>query len=255
MKQWQRILVAAVLVLTSVVIYQQKTAVFDLRADLHELAVDNLRAVGESIDLTMALGEVVADLHRNLDLSVLASCGIIMNDWEHGSCVAIRSNLILTAGHCIGINGAWIEIGGYQYKILSQWKSDKYDVGFVTIEGNVPFVELTERTPQLLDGVYLVGSPYGTNFRESITKGIISNCDRNVYGYAGLLQTDAEGAPGSSGCPLFCLYSKIIGICVSGPNPGGGVVLCEPVSHIKEALGDYDAGLGRDKAIGSGDGD
>jgi S1-C subfamily serine protease len=195
------------------------------------------------IENNVALDNLRSEMHQHstLDLSVLDSCGIITNGQDYGSCVAIRSNLMLTAGHCIGIDGTWVEVDGQQYRILKQWKSDKYDVGFAEIEGELPFVELAERDPELLDEVFLIGSPYDVLFERTITRGIISHLERHVYSHVGLIQTDAEGAPGSSGCPLFCERGRIIGICVAGPNPGGGVTLCEPVEHIKIALGEYDA--------------
>ena len=180
--------------------------------------------------------------HDILGLSVLDSCGIITNGQGHGSCVAIRPNLMLTAGHCIGIDGTWIEVDGQQYRILKQWKSEQYDVGFIEIDGELPFVELAGRNPELLDEVFLIGSPYSVLFERTITQGIISHLERHIYNKVGLIQTDAEGAPGSSGCPLFNLNGEIIGICVAGPNPGGGVVLCEPVEHIRLALEEYDGG-------------
>lgn len=180
------------------------------------------------------------DVFADLNLSVLDSCGIITNGMSHGSCVAIRPNLMLTAGHCIGIDGAWIEVDGQQYRILKQWKSEQYDVGLVEIEGELPFVELAERNPGLLNEVFLVGSPYSTVLERTITRGIISHLERNIYDHIGLIQTDAEAAPGSSGCPLFDINEKVIGICIAGPNPGGGVTLCEPVEHIRQALKEYD---------------
>ena len=195
-------------------------------------------------ELDKAFDNLQSEMHQHgvLDLSVLNSCGIITNGQGHGSCVVIRSNLILTAGHCIGIDGAWIEVGGQQYRILKQWKNEQYDVGFVEFEGNLSFVELAERNPVLLDEVFLVGSPYDALLERTITKGIISHLERHIPDHVGLIQTDAEGAPGSSGCPLFAVNEKVIGICVTGPNPGGGVTLCEPIKHIISALEEYDRG-------------
>ena len=180
-------------------------------------------------------------LTRTLDLpSILPACGIITNGQGHGSCVAIDSDLILTAGHCIGHEGSWVEIGGVKYDILDEWRSEQYDIGFVRIDDQVPYLQLGEM-PKLLDTVYFVGSPYEICFVNTITKGIISHLDRDVYDRIDLIQTDAEGAPGSSGCALVDIQGHIIGICVAGPNPGGGVTLCEPVSHILEALEEYNA--------------
>jgi S1-C subfamily serine protease len=259
MKRWLMVLALVVIVwpayIGTMVRDQNDVALDNLRSEMSRLEeqfitqdlyiykdVANLYSLYGEVQVQIKHSSAYTHQHKTLDLSVLDSCGIITNGQGHGSCVAIRSNLMLTAGHCIGIDGTWIEVGGQQYRILKQWKSKQYDVGFVEIEGELPFVELAGRDPELLDEVFLVGSPYNVLFERSITKGVISHLERHIYDHVGLIQTDAEGAPGSSGCPLFCERDRIIGICVAGPNPGGGVVLCEPVEHIRQALEEYDGG-------------
>ncbi|GAG70301.1 unnamed protein product, partial [marine sediment metagenome] len=51
----------------------------------------------------------------------------------------------------------------------------------------------------------------------------------------------AEGAHGSSGGPLLNKLGRIIGICVTGPVPGGGVTLCVSVVDIQVALEEYNS--------------
>lgn len=177
------------------------------------------------------------------DIYVLDACVTITDGYGHASGVAVQNNLILTAGHVIDIvadnnDVRVIEYFGREYKIISYWRSDKYDIGFLRIDGKLPCLELGA-IPELLDEVYLIGAPYSIELSWTITKGIISYVDRDICGREDLLQTDAEGAPGSSGGSLLNTEGKIIGICVTGPNPGGGVVLCEPVSHIQESLDEY----------------
>lgn len=171
---------------------------------------------------------------------VLDSCGIITNGWDYGSCVAIGPNLLLTAGHCVGINGAWVEVGNVRYEIIEEWASDTYDIGFIRVDGVLPHIELGSM-PKLLDVVYLVGTPYNTDLVNTVTKGIISHLDRDIWGEEDLVQTDAEGAPGSSGGPLFSTSGQIVGICVNGAIPGGGVTMCVSVVDIRAALEEYDA--------------
>jgi len=191
------------------------------------------------------VGSMLADgTHRvvaadTFNVDVLNACGVITNGRGHGSCVAIGPDLVLTAGHCIGYPGSVVRVGGVDYEILDEWQSVDYDVGLVKIKGELPFLDLGDM-PDLLDEVYLVGSPYDIGFVNGITKGIVSALGRDIYSRKGLIQTDAEAAPGSSGCPLFDVDSKIIGICVAGPEPGGGVSLCVPVIHIKAALKEYE---------------
>jgi len=171
---------------------------------------------------------------------VFDSCDIITGEYIYGSFVVIEPDLLLTAGHCINMNTTSIKVNDIEYDILKEWVDTIYDIGFVKINGTLPFLKFGNM-PKLLDEVYLVGSPYEPDLVDTVTKGIISHLDRNIYGRIGLIQTDAEGAPGSSGGPLFNTKGEIIGICVSGVTPGGGVVFCEPVSHILKALERYNA--------------
>lgn len=187
-----------------------------------------------------ALKIAVGELSKTLTISVLDSCGIITDGYRHGSVVAIGPDLLLTAGHCIDHTESWIEVQDVRYEIVEQWASEDYDVGFVRIEGVIPYVQLGQM-PDLLDEVYLIGSPYEVGLVNSVTKGIISHLDRDIWQWNDLIQTDAEGAPGSSGCPLFDVQGQIVGICVSGAIPGGGVILCVPVVDIRAALETYRA--------------
>jgi len=198
--------------------------------------------VGFWITIILIFGGMAVGIFypTSFPLKVLNSCGIITDGYGHGSCVAIGPNLILTAGHCLNQEEIWIEINGIKYEVLETWKSEDYDVGFVIIDGEVPYLQLGQM-PELLDDIYLIGSPYDISFINTITKGIVSSFNRNVYDRIDLIQVDAEAAPGSSGCPLFNLDGMIIGICVAGPNPGGGVTLCVSVNHILEVLEEYNA--------------
>jgi len=213
----------------------------DLRSWIVSLQEDASISKAESVvfraDVRNELSHVEQRMDSNfrgLDLSVLDSCGTITDGYGWGSCVAISHNIFLTAAHCIRDSGQWIEMSGEKYEIDLSWIDSVHDVGFVRVKGDVPFVSFGD-VPELLDRVYFVGSPYQREFDLTITMGIISHLDRKVYGKMGLIQTDAEGAPGSSGCPLFSPDGKIVGICVAGPNPGGGVTLCVSVKAIREA--------------------
>ena len=205
---------------------------------LYERIDAQARTLGRIMNDTRKHKACLEELYAAFDLSVLDACGIITNGFGHGSCVAIGEDLILTAGHCLGYEGSWIEINGRRYEIVEEWKSEKYDVGFVRVRGKVPFVKLG-LTPELLDVVYLVGSPYDQALRNSITKGIVSALGRDIHIWDCLIQVDAEGAPGSSGCMLSNIEGDVLGICVAGPNPGGGVTLCVPVWQIRSTLRTY----------------
>jgi len=175
-------------------------------------------------------------LAQELDLFVLESCGVIANEYSHGSCVAIGPNLILTAGHCIGIPDAWIEIGGIKYKIIEEWASDTYDIGLVRIEGDVPFVILGEM-PALLQKVYKIGFPVQREFENFIAVGVVANLDIDFYVWHNIIILDSPGIGGQSGCGIFDIDGKLVAIHVGHISYGFGIE--EPVSHIREVLEEY----------------
>lgn len=235
MKQTQRILLAVVLLLMCIVSYQNKNDVTALNERVSNTYRQTQNEIYKMFD---GVYNEIDGLNKKFDLSVLESCGIITNGLGFGSCVVIGPDLILTAGHCEWSVEHWIEVGGVRYEIIEEWASESRDVRLIKIEGILPYVELGQM-PELFETVYLVGSPYEITFVNSITKGIISHLDRDIWGWEDLIQTDAEGAPGSSGCPLFNKSGQVIGICVSGVVPGGGVTLCESVDSIRLALAEY----------------
>ena len=75
---------------------------------------------------------------------------------------------------------------------------------------------------ELGDTVFTVGSPLGSNYKGSVTKGILSGKDRtsSVSLSTGsyvmeVLQTDAAINPGNSGGPLLNINGEVIGITSS----------------------------------------
>ena len=181
-------------------------------------------------------------LTQTLDLhSILSACGIITDSMDYGSCVAIGPDLILTAGHCVDHEESWIEIGGQRYDILDEWKSEQYDVGFVRIDSQVPYLELGEM-PDLLDTVYLVGTPADPSFVNNISKGVVTKFDLDWWDYEDTIVVDATGWFGNSGGPVINQNGQVIGICVAGPGSGlDSVNVCAPITHILEALEEYNA--------------
>lgn len=183
---------------------------------------------------------ILANIPSNKSLynNMINSTVLLTNVDGFGSGVFIDDNIILTAGHCLTENNE-ITVVLINGKILHSkeiYVDDIEDIGFVVIEADeLAISKLSSVQGKIGDTVYLVGSPYDDRLQGTVTKGIISNLDRDMYDHQDLIQTDAEGAPGSSGCPLYDENGKIIGICVAGPNPGGGVTLCEGLKDIKDA--------------------
>ena len=184
----------------------------------------------------------ISPINLSFDSTILDSCGIITYGYGYGSCVAIEPNLILTAGHCIDHAGAYIQIGGIQYDIIDQWKSDDHDVGFVRINGNLPYIEFG-KMPELLDEVYIIGTPREPKFLNFITKGVI--CKLNLVESPPYIDwennfiCDAMAWRGNSGGPVLNKYGYIIGIYVGLFPDVDNFSVCVPVRDIKAALEEY----------------
>lgn len=183
--------------------------------------------------LLLAICSCQTNLYKNM---VNASV-MLHNDYGHGSGVFIDNNTILTAAHVLEQPNLVMELNnGIMLKVEDIYIDDEKDIGFIFIEvDELHISKIALSHGNIGDTVYLVGSPYTKDFKFTITKGILSHLDRDIFHWKDLLQIDAEGAPGSSGGPSYNSKGKIIGICVTGPNAGGGVILCESAKSILEA--------------------
>jgi len=211
------------------------------------------------------LSHITYSLNQKLDLGVLDSCGIVKSIRRTGSYIVIRPNIIMTAGHCIDADTIWIvDNKGIRHEVTSVWKSKEYDIAFLVVDANLPVLPLGDM-PSLLDDIYVVGSPltdvYGHEMKwiNNITKGIVSKLNVDWVMWKDGIIVDAAAYPGNSGGPLLSSKSEIIGIMVGSHNRqsegGDNLWLAEPVSHIKEALREFDNDrLKGDKNTGPGDG-
>ncbi len=94
-----------------------------------------------------------------------------------------------------------------------------YDVAVVKFKSKKDLKPVEIGTSSnLLPGqnVVAIGSPYGTDFQGTITKGIVSSPNRTMedenQNQLNYIQTDAAINPGNSGGPLFDADGKVIGI-------------------------------------------
>lgn len=84
-------------------------------------------------------------------------------------------------------------------------------------DANVTSIASFANSSQISAGqsVLAIGSPLGTKYASSVTKGIVSAKSRSVtttYGKATVIQTDAAINAGNSGGPLINLSGQVVGI-------------------------------------------
>jgi S1-C subfamily serine protease len=183
----------------------------------------------------------IQDSKFEIDLSVLDSVVTIWADnVVIGSGVVVDKNLILTAGHCIDEANVKIMLSdNTECKIIFQWKSDKYDIGFIEVKEKLNKVYFGNM-PEVFNKIYRVGMPLNIELKESISEGIVSYVGRDLSFRNGLLQLDLSGVVGLSGAPIFNKHNKLVGIHIGSYKPHH-ISLAESIIHIKECLEEYRA--------------
>lgn len=105
-------------------------------------------------------------------------------------------------------------LGGEVYSDIAVLTIDAKEAGEAVEIGNTDELKLG-------DTIFTVGSPMGSTYKGTVTKGIISGKDRmvevNLSGnttdyYMKVLQIDAAVNPGNSGGPLCDVSGKVIGL-------------------------------------------
>ena len=134
---------------------------------------------------------------------------------------------IMTNNHVIAdADSAQIEFNDNDKKIDAKIVGgDKYaDIAVLTIADSDDYktVEIGDNEVlKLGDTIFTVGTPMGTNYKGTVTKGILSGKDRMVevnvssnttdY-YMKVIQIDAAVNPGNSGGPLCDVSGNVIGV-------------------------------------------
>lgn len=186
---------------------------------------------------------------RLFNASVLDACVVITDGTGYGSGVAIAPNLILTVGHVIdGLSNIYvIDNNGERHKIISKWRSDNRDVGFVRIEDSIKKYLHFGGLPSVLDTVYIVGTPRNIAFINYISKGIVCKTDLkyvdSVINWNGNYICDAADWCGGSGGPVLNVNGKIVGIYVGLFADVDNFSVFVPVSIIKESLEEYNSAI------------
>lgn len=134
---------------------------------------------------------------------------------------------IMTNNHVIdGADKAQIEFNDSDKKIDAKIVGgDKYaDIAVLTIDDSNEYktVEIGDNEVlKLGDTIFTVGTPMGSSYKGTVTKGILSGKDRmvevNVSGntadyYMKVIQIDAAVNPGNSGGPLCDVSGNVIGV-------------------------------------------
>lgn len=177
--------------------------------------------VKESDTIKSAISKVydavfVIESYRGNTLSGTGTGFVYKKDQKNGYIVT-NHHVVENATSVKVINSDGDEIDA---KVLG---TDVYtDIAVLAIDGNAvkQVAILGDSTKSTIgDTVFTVGSPMGSEYRGTVTKGILSGKDRTITVTLSsgdfmmeLLQTDAAINPGNSGGPLVNMNGEVIGM-------------------------------------------
>ncbi|WP_374651398.1 S1C family serine protease [Dongia sp.] len=154
---------------------------------------------------------------------IQASVVTVLTGTAQGSGFFVAPDLVLT-NHHVARDAARLKlrlINGTEVYATTLRSDAKRDVALLKVEGG-PFSPLPLRLDpvSLTEEVYAVGSPLDESLAGTVTRGIVSQFQRDEYGLA-LIQADATIQPGNSGGPLLDARGNVIGISQSGLTDDG----------------------------------
>ena len=153
---------------------------------------------------------VVAVVAEQSDGSAAVGTGVIMTE----------SGYIITNAHVIsGGKSCWVALDtGVTYDARLVGYDEDEDLAVLRAIADNPLPAAEFGNSDLLtvgDPVYAIGNPLGVELRGTLTNGIVSAINRDVY-IGGvtmtLIQTNAALNNGNSGGPLINVYGQVVGI-------------------------------------------
>ena len=158
--------------------------------------------------------------------------------WQGSGCFISRDGVILTARHVLeGAESFEITMrDGTVLESNVSYVADNMDVGFLVVDVNDASFLRFGPDPEILDVAYILGHPFGAMNIWTVTKGIVSNIDRDCNGFFGdtlMYQSDAASFPGNSGGPLLDEGGRIVGVLVGGVGGVSGISYCIPGERAK----------------------
>lgn len=207
----------------------------------------NVDTYDENIDMTprqiqiaeqTPLTEVVASVKG----AVVGIMAITNNGYSIGSGVAVGDGgYILTNHHVIeGGNKITIYLADQSTTSGEVLYSDKaMDIAVVKSQKNLPYLVCSKTPLSVGEDVIAIGTPLSLDFKNTVTKGIVSALNRTVGisslgGYTtymqNLIQHDASINSGNSGGPLLRTNGEVVGINSLKASDAEGIGFAIPIS-------------------------
>jgi serine protease Do len=163
--------------------------------------------------------------------------------------IVSKDGLIVTNKHVVSDQAADYTVmmsNGKKYDAKVKAIDPTNDVGILKIEASdLPVLDLGDSDNlQIGQTVIAIGNSLG-EFRNTVSKGVISGLKRNVNAGSGMgqsellsqvIQTDAAINPGNSGGPLLDIQGKVIGVNVAMAQGAENIGFALPINLIKKDL-------------------
>jgi serine protease Do len=151
----------------------------------------------------------------------------------------VTPELVVTNDHVLCADASAIEVvlhDGRRLPASPARRDDWLDLALLRVPGAGARPVLLGDATRLSPGesVLAIGNPRALDF--SVTRGIISHAERNVFGIA-YLQFDGSVNPGNSGGPLIDSEGRAVGIVSMMVRNARGLGLALPINYVYEAAG------------------
>ena len=179
---------------------------------------------------------------------------LVVDEWGHGgSGVAIGRYHVLTAGHVVEGRDARnykVQLGDQEWDILFARQLKGMDAAILTVQGTPPPpVPPMGTIFEQGEPVLVTGHPWCGPVQ--VTHGLLSGKGRH---HPSEWLTDADAAPGSSGCPVWNADGELIAIVVAGTTGRGATfTVILPISEVLSGM-EEPWGVGAEGTVGRGRG-
>lgn len=176
---------------------------------------------------------------RNDPKAVLAAVVTIETVGGSGSGFYIgRDGYIITNQHVVG-DARYVKVrlsGGYAVPGEVVRKDAARDVALVKTDIEPPMALYVRPTPARLgEEVFAVGSPFGAQLSDTVTRGILSG--ERTLNEQKFIQSDVAINPGNSGGPLLDAKGELIAIADLKRANASGIAMFIPIAEVLDKLG------------------
>lgn len=231
----------------------------ELFADLETLPEGNMNLTDVPTDENLKL--TISEIYEKVSPSVVVVVGEARSAASIGTGVIMSDDgYIITNEHVISDAQTLYIITHdefyYSARIVDMDSDSDIALLKVEAENLQPAKFGDSESVKVGESVVSIGTPYGIEYAQTVTNGIISGIRSGVYvnnRKIELLQTNAQLNPGNSGGPLINEYGQVIGINCSkimsdGVDTYEGMGFSIPTAHVQVIINGFISG---EKAVGN----